>query len=346
MPTTVPNNAPAPLVSVAMITFNHRPYIERAVQCVLGQETDFGVELVIGEDCSTDGTRELVFDLQRRHPERIRVVASEGNVGAHANLVRTERACRGDYVAYCEGDDCWHDPQKLAKQVSFLQAHPGYSLVHSHCHRYFVAEKRLSRNNLTVTNGLDDAKSYEDILLGRRLMMTLTVMVQRAMLLRVLDTCPECSDPKWPMGDTQRWLELSRLGNVGCIHEALATKNMLNESASSSRDARKLLRFFLAARELHLHYLEKYPVGAEVDRAVREKLASALLQHAYEACDSAVADTMFEDYVAQGGRSWCRVRWLRWGSRSSSRQRLVAPLIKAEMLWRRLNRRMQMTGSN
>jgi len=73
---------------------------------------------------------------------------------------------------------------------------------------------------------------------------------------------------------------------------------MLCESASSSRDSRKLLRFFLAARELHFHYLEKYPVTAEVNSAVREKLASALLQHAYRACDPAVADAMYKDYAA------------------------------------------------
>jgi glycosyltransferase involved in cell wall biosynthesis len=341
MSTTDQTNTPAPLVSVAMITYNHRPYIERAVKCVLDQETDFGMELVIGEDCSTDGTRELVFDLQRRHPELIRLVTSEHNVGAHANALRTERACRGDYVAYCEGDDCWHDPRKLSKQVSFLKTHPDYSMVHSYCHRYFVAEKRLARNSLTVPKYLDDARSYEDILLGRRLMMTVTVMVQRDKLLRVLETCPECSDSQWPMGDTQRWLELSRLGKVGCIHEALATKNMLCESASSSQDARKLLRFFLAGRELNFHYLQKYPVAAEVDRAVREKLALALLQHGYEACDPAVADAMFQDYVAQGGHALLRGRWLRWGSRSSLRQRLVAPLIKAGAMWRRLQRRIQ-----
>jgi hypothetical protein len=346
MSTAAQINTPAPLVSVVMITFNHRPYIERAVECVLNQETDFSVELVIGEDCSTDGTRELVFDLQRRHPEHIRVVTSGNNVGCHKNILRTERACRGNYVAYCEGDDYWDDPSKLAKQVAFLESRPDYVMVHSNCHRYVVAEQRLLRNNLTVSNNLDDTKAYEDLLLGRRLMMTLTVVARREKLQRVLETCPECSDPKWPMGDTQRWLELSRLGNVGCIHEALATKNMLAESASSSQDARKLLRFFLAARELHFHYLEKYPVTAEVNRAVREKLASALLQHAYQACDPAVADAMYEDYIAQDGRSLWRVRWLRWGSRSYLRQRLVAPLIRAEILWRRFHRRMQVTLSN
>ena len=94
-----------PLVSVHMITFNHEPYIARAIEGVLMQETDFPIELVIGEDCSTDGTREIVLEYQKKHPETIRVITSARNVGPNVNELRTDKACRGRYVAYCEGDD-------------------------------------------------------------------------------------------------------------------------------------------------------------------------------------------------------------------------------------------------
>jgi glycosyltransferase involved in cell wall biosynthesis len=330
-----------PVVSVAMITYNHLPYLEEAVEAVMAQRADFEIELLLADDCSLDGAGELVVALGSRHPQRIRVIRSECNVGMHANLLRAERSARGKYVAYCEGDDFWHDPEKLAKQVAFLESRPDYVMVHSNCNRYFVDEKRLLRNSLTVTKNLDDTKAYEDILLGRRLMMTLTAMVRREKLQQVLESSPECTDPKWPMGDTQRWLELSRLGKVGCIHEALATKNMLGESASSSRDMRKLLHFFLAARELSLHYLQKYPVSNEVDRAVRKKLALALLQHAYDARDAATAEKMHSDFVAQNGSPTLRASWLNWGSHSTVRQCLVLPLLKAEARCRWLGRKLR-----
>jgi len=322
-----------------MITYNHRPYIEQAVKCVLDQETDFSVELVIGEDCSTDGTRELVFDLQRRHPEHIRVITSEHNVGAHKNLFRTETACRGKYIAYCEGDDYWNDPLKLAKQVAFLEARPDYSMVHSHAHRYFVAEKRLGKD-MTVTRGLDEAKAFEDMVLDRRPALTVTVLARADKLKWILDHCPECTDPKWPMGDTQRFLELSKLGKVGCIHEPFATTNYLLESASQSRNVRERLRFIMAARELKLHYLRKYPVPTEVERSVREKLALIALYHAYQARDTSLAEALYMEY-----RNAClekpglRAGWLRWGSRSALHQRLVMPLVMAEERWRRLQER-------
>jgi glycosyltransferase involved in cell wall biosynthesis len=118
-----------PLVSVKMITFNHRPYIEKAITSILSQQVDFGVELVIGEDCSTDGTREVVIDFQRRFPDHIRVITSDSNVGMRQNGARTRRACRGKYMGSCEGDDFWHDPNKLAEQVAFLEARPEYVMV-------------------------------------------------------------------------------------------------------------------------------------------------------------------------------------------------------------------------
>jgi len=330
----------APLVSVAMITYNHREYIHQSVESILSQQVNFPFELVIGEDFSTDGTREMVFKLQKKYPERIRLVSSESNVGAHRNAVRTEQACRGKYVAFCEGDDFWNDPSKLAKQIAFLEARPDYSMVHSHCNRYFVEERRLARNSLTVPRGLDDGNAFEEMLLGRRVPLTVTVVARLEKVHWAVAHCPECTDPTWPMRDTQMWLELSRLGKVGCIHEPLATTNVLAESAGQSRDPLKRLKFYLAARKLQLHYLDKYPVAAEVDRVVREKLALTLLWHAFVSGNAAVADEMYSDFVARRGRPTLRARWLRWGSRSPFRRRMVSPLVKAESQWQRIQRRL------
>jgi glycosyltransferase involved in cell wall biosynthesis len=121
----------SPLVSVHIITYNQVSYIARGIEGALRQRTRFPVEIVIGEDGSTDGTRELVLRYQREHPERIRAIISDHNVGPFDNSQRTLRACRGRYLAVCDGDDHWTDPHKLQKQVDFLEAHPEYSLC---CH--------------------------------------------------------------------------------------------------------------------------------------------------------------------------------------------------------------------
>jgi glycosyltransferase involved in cell wall biosynthesis len=116
----------APLVSARTITYNHAPYIKQCIEGVLMQKTTFPFEYIIGEDCSTDGTREIVLEYAQNHPDIIRVITSDANVGGNENSKRSLSACRGKYLASCEGDDYWTDPLKLQKQVDFLEAHLEY----------------------------------------------------------------------------------------------------------------------------------------------------------------------------------------------------------------------------
>ena len=113
-----------PLVSVCMTTYNHEAYIRQAIEGVLAQQTSFGVELVLGEDGSTDGTAAVCREYAQRFPDRVRVVGGGENVGWRANYRRTFDACRGKYVAYCDGDDWWDDPLKLQTQVGLLENDP------------------------------------------------------------------------------------------------------------------------------------------------------------------------------------------------------------------------------
>ena len=112
------------LVSVNCVTYNHENYIRDAIESVLMQVTDFEYELLIGEDCSTDNTMQIVEEYAQKHPDKIRVITSDHNVGARENSVRLHNASVGKYVAICEGDDYWVDPYKLQKQIDYLEAHP------------------------------------------------------------------------------------------------------------------------------------------------------------------------------------------------------------------------------
>src|SRR5687767_5513291 len=94
-----------PKVSVDMITYNHAPYIAQALDSVLMQKVSFDYEIVIGDDCSTDGTTEILRDYQRRYPDRFKPVLREKNIGASKNATDVLRRLTGEYVACLEGDD-------------------------------------------------------------------------------------------------------------------------------------------------------------------------------------------------------------------------------------------------
>jgi glycosyltransferase involved in cell wall biosynthesis len=119
-----------PLVSVCMITYNHERYIAEAIEGVLKQETNFPIELVIGEDCSTDNTRKICAEYAKKYPGIIRLLEREKNLGMIPNFADTLKHCKGKYVALCEGDDYWTDSHKLQIQVDFMEANPDFAICH------------------------------------------------------------------------------------------------------------------------------------------------------------------------------------------------------------------------
>jgi glycosyltransferase involved in cell wall biosynthesis len=121
-----------PTVSVLVVTYNHRPYIAECLDSILGQVTDFPVEVVVADDCSTDGTRDVIRDFKRRFPHRLFMRLNPRNIGLldppqQKVFYEAFRHLRGDYVAIIDGDDYWSSPYKLATQVALLQAHREYS---------------------------------------------------------------------------------------------------------------------------------------------------------------------------------------------------------------------------
>lgn len=114
----------APLASVLMLTYNHEAYLAQALDSILEQKVDFPYEIVIGDDCSTDGTASIAEAYQVRHPDKIRILSDRRNVGVGENFARTYLACRGRFMLILEGDDFWQDANKMAIQVTALEQNP------------------------------------------------------------------------------------------------------------------------------------------------------------------------------------------------------------------------------
>lgn len=115
-------------LSVIFITYNHAKYVEKALMSVINQKTDFPFEVVVGDDCSTDGTQDILKRIASGHPEVKLNLRSENTGGRPTlNVYETTKKCTGQYLAYLEGDDFWTDDHKLQKQVDFLEDHPEYT---------------------------------------------------------------------------------------------------------------------------------------------------------------------------------------------------------------------------
>jgi glycosyltransferase involved in cell wall biosynthesis len=165
-------------VSVLMITYNHESYISQAIESVLAQETDFQYELVIGEDCSKDNTRAIIANYQKAHPQIIKLLPSESNLGTHRNFLRTYKACQGKYIALLEGDDYWSAPDKLQKQVDFLDAHSDFTICFHNVLMSFEDDPQKNRD--ARPSSQKEISTIEDVFKGK-FIPTCSVMFQNGL---------------------------------------------------------------------------------------------------------------------------------------------------------------------
>ena len=119
------------LVSIRCLVYNHEPYLRQCLEGFVMQKTNFRFEAIVHDDASTDGSATIIREYAEKYPDIIKPIYETENQYSKrdGSLTRiTNAACRGKYIAICEGDDYWIDPQKLQKQVDFLEAHPDYLL--------------------------------------------------------------------------------------------------------------------------------------------------------------------------------------------------------------------------
>ena len=147
-----------PLLSICCITYNHELYIAQAIKGFLMQKTTFDFKIIIGEDCSTDTTREICISYQKKYPDKIKLLLHTKNVGMSKNSLLTKQAAQTKYIALCEGDDYWTDPYKLQKQVDFLEQNQDYTLC---AHRYVERNEQSGAEHLSHADVFTDKTPIE-----------------------------------------------------------------------------------------------------------------------------------------------------------------------------------------
>ena len=217
--------ATPPLVSVCMTTYNHEAYLAQAIESVLAQQTSFGVELVLGDDCSTDSTAAICREYAAKYPGRVRFVTGQRNVGWRANYRRTFEACRGKYVAYCDGDDWWTDPCKLQMQADLMESDPGCGMCYTGADEYWQAEGTLKS---------DPDRHYTDfeqMLLGISV-PNCTALARRELIAAYYAEIRPEEHPEWLTDDAPMWIWFAARSRIRASEEVTAVHRMLPESVS------------------------------------------------------------------------------------------------------------------
>lgn len=145
-------------VSIIMLAYNIEKYIETAIKGVLRQKTNFPIQLVISEDCSTDCTLGICKRYKEQYPECITLVQHSKNVGLQRNFMDAHKHCTGEYIAICDGDDYWIDRNKLQRMTDFMDSHPDFAICFHRVINYYEGNHTKSLSNgrqAKVTDILD-----------------------------------------------------------------------------------------------------------------------------------------------------------------------------------------------
>jgi len=201
-----------PKVSVKITTYNHERFIAQTLDSVLSQKVNFPFEIIVGEDCSTDKTRVFLQDYQRKFPDIIRLLLNERNMGGRYNALNTRRACRGEYVAFLDGDDYWTTPDKLQKQINFLDQHPECTICF---HNAKIIYDNGRDSHLFHNKPLKPFLTAEDILPGN-------IMPSCSMVFRniFIEGMPKEFD-QVPFGDWPIQICCIKKGKAGYINEVM-----------------------------------------------------------------------------------------------------------------------------
>jgi glycosyltransferase involved in cell wall biosynthesis len=139
-------------ISVAISTYNHEAYLQQAIESVLMQKTAYPYDVLVLDDCSTDGTTAIVKAYVQRYPHRVRAIVHPVNKGSIESFIELITGVTGDYVATLEGDDYWIDDDKLQVQVDYLEANPDFVLCGHNC---IVRNEWTGTEKIKVQSGSD-----------------------------------------------------------------------------------------------------------------------------------------------------------------------------------------------
>lgn len=189
------------MVSVCCVVYNHEKYIRDCLNGILMQKVDFEYEIVILDDQSTDGTREILEEYQKRYPQKVFVFQPVENIYTNKKKPSflpkfNEKHFKGKYVAYCEGDDYWIDDKKLQKQIDFLEQNPDYSMTMHNAYQRNVADgSECLMKNDTMSHEL----SAEDIILLKGGMWPTASIVGKKEICLLNHELLEFGIGDWPM---------------------------------------------------------------------------------------------------------------------------------------------------
>lgn len=238
-------------VTSFIISYNQADTILQTLDSVCSQIVNFDHEIIIGDDCSNDGTRAICEDFIKKNPDKnIRIFPEQPNMGMIANYKRLISAAKGQYIAGCAGDDYWCDDHKIQKEVDFLDSNPDHGMVHTNY-------KILRTNTGSIQDHVADYPSglILDNLFQGNFIIPVTAVYKKEL---VDDFIAEgLLDRGFLMEDYPLWFYIAEREKIKHLKDITAVYRKNVESLSHSQNPEKMIAFRLSIIDIQIFFAER-----------------------------------------------------------------------------------------
>ena len=280
------------LISVIVCAYNQEGTLARTLDSILRQRCHLPVEIIIGEDCSTDCTLNVCQQYAERYPESIRLLANDRNKGIVDNYFDCLLAAEGRYIADCAGDDEWSDPQKLEKELCIMEAHPEVTLVHTdYLHRDATTGALFSPHPHPV---LHTPRGETEIVDGKELLIPILTQLRRPVIhlctaLYRADTIRQAYErhttffrnSAYGCEDVQVCFMMALAGNIAYLNEPTLHYTTGGTTISHTQEESKQFRFVRNVTQLGYDLSQTFGLEGDALRHYFEYRLYALLMHAF-----------------------------------------------------------------
>lgn len=249
------------MLSIAVLTYNHESYLRQALDSILEQKVNFKYEILVGDDQSSDHTRDIICEYKKKYPDRFRIFLRKKNVGATYNGYYLGTQSKGKYFTILEGDDYWQDDMKLQKQIDFLEHHPDF---YACTHQCLVVDE----NNIPIESKNDRKESYFWYFSKKEYMISdfekgryaghISTMVMRNIYHDPNLDCRICYKAHRMIGDRTIQLLVASQGRVYVMPEILSCYRLVENMNSKNWQAVARQKNKRYEEFAYICYLERY----------------------------------------------------------------------------------------
>ena len=294
-----------PYVSVVLCSYNREDTIVQTIESILNQKVDFTFELIIGDDGSKDNSRQILSDYQKKYPEQITLIFQDANLGLGGNWASCVKLAKGKYIASCDDDDYWHNPNKLQLQIDYLENHPDTGMVHTEKDDLNVSINRIILNVYSSRNQkIPQGFIQKEIFAGKVPICVSTSLFRKDLIDKyvILD---DYIKHRFNIQDWPTWVIISKYTKIDYLPISTCTYRIGHFAISNLQDYEKQINKLTLDKRMYKYLCDMFPNDLDYDeRGYDLYVNGVLLSLAYKRSDAKKANEFAAKMLELGDKSW------------------------------------------